>query len=1036
MRKCIPMFSLVSLLLTFVAGYALAEQDLAELRRDIDRNGWSFEVSDHFSSTLTEEKRQHLRGLKLPDNYDKIFQEHLKIFPEKRDLPSNFNWVDMDGVTPVKDQGQCGSCWAFSATAELEARIKIEYGVELNLSEQQVVQCNPYGADCDGGWAGAAYWVFRQYGAVLENCYPYVGASTEPCQQNNFKKYGFVTGWYSISNNETQIKNALMNGPVTCSVDAEGAWESYGGGCYDVPGGYTNHSVLLVGYDDRACGGNGAWLIKNSWGPDFGEGGYIWIEYGASSISNFTQIEFTPPPTGIDINASVAEEPLYAGETFTLTWETTGTPAPTVDIWFGDDGHCHDYLVVENLPNTGSYDWVVPNLGAQWGSLMIQPSSGTQDGFGITEDYIQVIGHKTRYVSLAGSNTAPYETPGTAAHSIGNAVAACTGTDTVLVAGGEYVGTVAVGSTVKLFGGYSADFSQRDLEAYPSVITSGSTGMRFTEGAGTFGGVDGFTFRNCTGGNTSAPVSGRHGGGIYVSYSSPIINNCRFEDNQASTGVGTGYGGAICVLGGSPVITDCYFTGNKASNGGAVGVFDGAVATFSDCVFTANSCSDSLGTFTGAGFFVEAAEVRLNGGSLLHNGGSGSGGGLHVSDGTAVLDGVELRGNRAVNNGGGLLGENSQVTVLNSDVQGNISIAGSGGGLAFVTSDMSIRNTRIAGNNGVIMGGGLFGSSVSGVLENCLVMDNSAGSGGGMMVFSAGVATVRNNIVTGNSGGGMMAVGAEMAASHNNAWQNVGGDYVSMSPGEGGLSLDPVFVDAAAGDYGLGQHSPCIDGGAVDASCLDPDGSRADMGLLGGPAADFVAPDYTKGAALTDLGGGSWRLDWDASTAPNISHYVVYRDTVQNFVPSPTKALATVTHPLTTYEDAPGHQCYYLVAAVDSDGYAGGYSEKVFTEGDLSAASGNELPRSLAFTGVVPNPFNPVTTISFDVPRTGAVRLAVFDLRGRLVEELVSGQIEAGKHTVQWDGTDRNGHTVAAGVYFARMDDGRDATTTKMVLAK
>jgi len=94
------------------------------------------------------------------------------------------------------------------------------------------------------------------------------------------------------------------------------------------------------------------------------------------------------------------------------------------------------------------------------------------------------------------------------------------------------------------------------------------------------------------------------------------------------------------------------------------------------------------------------------------------------------------------------------------------------------------------------------------------------------------------------------------------------------------------------------------------------------------------------------------------------------------------------------------------------------------------------LPAALAVASVRPNPFNPRTVVSFDVPRTGAVQLAIHDLRGRVVRRLLDGSLAAGRHEVKWDGTDEGGRPAAAGVYLLRLRQGDEAVSTKLVLAK
>ncbi|MBU8871138.1 MAG: hypothetical protein KOO60_09790 [Gemmatimonadales bacterium] len=1029
-------------LLAVPLGAALAadHSDIVELRQRAIRENWTFELDDTFIRSRTPEERANLRGYAPPPGYEKELEAHLQILPvNKAELPSSLDWRNVDGITPVKNQGSCGSCWAFAATGEMEAFIKIYYGVEVDLSEQQSISCNPYGAGCGGGWAVASYYIWQNYGGVLEDCHPYLSTDppAAPCLEDNFFDYAHITGYRSISNDVEQIKTALQVGPVCTAIDAGYEFENYGGGCYNVPGYGTNHLVLIVGYDDRACGGAGAWIIKNSWGAGFGESGYIEVQYGAGNVGiSVTQMNYTPPPVVVSVDQTFGLEDLIGDELVTLNWDTSGDPTSTVDIWMGIDGLCNDIFIAEDIPNSGSYEFSVPNMGTDYGSLVVFPSNGTQDGFGFARRYLKIVGHKIRYVSTNGSNTAPYESPATAAHSISDALVACTGTDSVYVVGGDYFGAITVTDPVRLFGGWDETFSTRDPVNNPTRLISGSGGIRFYSGSGDFGGVDGFTFKDCVGASYSDPVPGHHGGAIYTINASPRITNCIFEDNYADLGLDTGFGGAICFMGGQPVVQDCEFTGNIASNGGAVAVLDGAVATFTDCLFYGNSCSDSLSTFTGACFQVEDSTLNLTGGSLINNGGSAFGSGVWAENSTVTMNGVVIRNNRALNEGGAFHLTSSSLDLANCILENNLAGSGNGGGVFSASGDLVLHNVRMTGNHAGVMGGGLYGNNAGGVIENCLFDNNTAPSVGGLGIFSTGSLVIRNNIVMENPGGGLLVTGTEFEADYNNVWNNPDGDYFALVPGVNDLSLDPLFVDQPGGDVGLAAHSPCLDRGVDDPACLDPDGSRADIGLFGGPGAEMVAPAVVAGAAVASLGSGQFRLTWNPGAEPDLDHYVVYRDTNAVFVPSVEKVSSIVDHPTVQFEDTPPHDCYYIVVAVDTEGHSSGFSDRAWTDGAGGSPVADSLPTVLAIREIAPNPFNPMARISFDVPRTGHICLEVFDIRGRLVRELVSGSMEAGNHSVIWNGRDDRGGIAAAGVYFARMTDGTMAKTAKMVLAK
>jgi len=331
---------------------------------------------------------------------------------------------------------------------------------------------------------------------------------------------------------------------------------------------------------------------------------------------------------------------------------------------------------------------------------------------------LTIIGHKTRYVSSAGSNTPPFETPATAAHTIGEAVTACTGTDTVLVVGGDYIGTVTVSTTVKIRGSWDPTFSVQDMESHPTRLQGGSSSLRFYAGAGDFGGVEDVVFHDCTGGTGSVPVAGQHGGAIYSLGASPTIRNCVFENNQAAAGSGIGFGGAICFVDGTPIIENCEFTGNIASSGGAVAVFGTAAATFTDCTFTGNGCSEIMDGYHGGAFYVEGASLTLVGGIVSGNLNVYRGGALAMTAGQVVLDRVLVEGNVTTNGGGAILAEGGSLELRNTTLIGNQGGSGSGGGVEASGTHLVFRNTRISGNTTGNIGGGVCAFSATGVVEN------------------------------------------------------------------------------------------------------------------------------------------------------------------------------------------------------------------------------------------------------------------------------------------------------------------------------
>ena len=195
------------------------------------------------------------------------------------DSPVDFDWRDYNVVTPVKDQGFCGSCWSFSATGAMEGAWALHSGDLLELSEQQLIDCSVSYGDlaCNGGLMDNAFEYAIDNSMCSESAEPYLAEyeSCEECESvANFSSCVDVT-----PENELHLKTALLSTPVSVAIDAESnMFQFYSGGIIRASecGTSLDHGVLLVGYGEED--GVKYWLVKNSWGDSWGEDGYFRLE--------------------------------------------------------------------------------------------------------------------------------------------------------------------------------------------------------------------------------------------------------------------------------------------------------------------------------------------------------------------------------------------------------------------------------------------------------------------------------------------------------------------------------------------------------------------------------------------------------------------------------------------------------------------------------------------------------------------------------------------------------------------------------------
>lgn len=197
-------------------------------------------------------------------------------------LPESVDWVSEGAVTPVKNQGQCGSCWTFSAVGAIESAYYLKHGKLLNFSEQELVSCDSGSMGCQGGDMDQAFqWVETHKGLCLESDFPYTSGTT--LQNGECKKCEPVPGtqvdhYVDVpTNNEHALMAAVAQQPVAVAVEADQvAFQMYKSGILTGRCGKNlDHGILLVGYGTDKETGIDYWKVKNSWGSDWGEQGYI-----------------------------------------------------------------------------------------------------------------------------------------------------------------------------------------------------------------------------------------------------------------------------------------------------------------------------------------------------------------------------------------------------------------------------------------------------------------------------------------------------------------------------------------------------------------------------------------------------------------------------------------------------------------------------------------------------------------------------------------------------------------------------------------
>ncbi|MGQ9618184.1 MAG: C1 family peptidase [Candidatus Aminicenantia bacterium] len=285
----IPFLSL--LFLSFFDDFSI-ENEITTINKEIEEQGLKWKAGVTSMSLLSPEERRLRLGALVPPypDYEKLIRIEAKLA-----APTQLDWRNKNGVnwlTPIKDQGQCGSCWAFSAIGTVESIYKIErnsFSLQPNLSEQDLVSCSNTGS-CSGGYPSKALDFMKREGVVSEDCFPYVTKDVQCSRCSNwYYKLAKIKDWGWVTLNtadKNSVINAIQDGPLSAYMEVYSDFYHYTGGIYEPTPSATKeggHAVVLIGYNSY----ENYWICKNSWGEDWGEKGYFRIRMGVCEIGTW-----------------------------------------------------------------------------------------------------------------------------------------------------------------------------------------------------------------------------------------------------------------------------------------------------------------------------------------------------------------------------------------------------------------------------------------------------------------------------------------------------------------------------------------------------------------------------------------------------------------------------------------------------------------------------------------------------------------------------------------------------------------------------
>lgn len=975
--------------------------------------------------------------------------EPLDQYDEFVDLSPNF--------PPIKSQGGQGSCTAWATGYYYKTYQEWqERGWDLTDTDHQCSPAFVYnqinGGGDNGSYPSDAFKLLGELGCAPWSVMPYTdqNCTNQPTEEAYYEGIPFRSqDTYSINlyAGLTNLKNHLLNGNAAVfAFTVYGNFENISNfdniycvsQIYGAPLG--GHAVTLCGFDDNlvTADGVGAFKVANSWGSGWGDGGYFWISYQAlqspaicwgEALYCSDRLGYEPTVLSIfqvehddryavqyefgvgDSNYSLWHQDFFDWYMYPETawpYETSNVIVDLSDAasyldpgeqnplymcchdrrpWNGLDGTIQEFsVVVLDWPVcTSSYDppVTIPDNGySVYAELQTTQGSSTPVSGEVTGTW------------SAESN--PYYVTGDISVPSGQSLTIEPGTQILFL--DHYRFDVMEGATLSAVGmeGDTIVFS-------PLISATGWQGIRL------IGVSDDSRLEYCHLSYGKAEGSGEDelGGGIFCKDSNPTIAHNLIERCTATKG------GAIALLNASPGVSGNTFSLNAADQMGG-----GVYCYQSNPGISGNSMIENSANKGGA-LFCEQSNPSITGNTFAENNAASYGGGIGCLDSDPAVSGNTFQANSAAQ-GGGVGCTNSSPEVSENMFEGNS--ASLGGGIYFSADSIIIQGNTFVGN--LASGGGAVHGyqGVAEILSNT-IQQNTSGNGGGMSFWQC-EGSAYDNVITENGangfGGGLYFINSTLQLTNNlvcdNTANNGGGlSLINSSVAVVNSTISRNEAQAAGGGFYCSVASQAI---LMNSIVYGNDPQQ--LHLMGGSDCQ---------AAFCDIEGG-WEGEGNIAANPMFMDWADYH--LADWSPCIGTGTASVEIEGTTYyapaADLEGNP---RPNPVGSNPDQGAYEHSLGMPTGVQSEDKIEIPLTHAVYQNSPNPFNPTTTIRFDLPTRAFVRLTIYDVMGRLVATLADGYRTAGRHEAVFDASG-----LTSGVYLYRLTAGDFSGGGKMVLVK